>query len=220
MVLLLHSGRCYEAEICVILFLLRCPFILYPFWPKSKFSVFSQKPWTIIRRFDRNRGHFLWSFYSTVEGAMKLKFAPFWHVSAPLELHSCFSFFFSLPSVHSGEAILSGSLSWRSVSEYGRTAARLTLTLTLLHSSTPNASVGGVTSLPGTLAFGDGTFASEDLEETELKVLAVDAESGYVVAEGSIVHVYPSANRYGNPWWAELRYCCRGKSLLNNRGTM
>ena len=26
-VLLLHSGRCYEAEICVILFLLRCPFI-------------------------------------------------------------------------------------------------------------------------------------------------------------------------------------------------
>ena len=25
--LLLHSGRCYEAEICAILFLLRCPFI-------------------------------------------------------------------------------------------------------------------------------------------------------------------------------------------------
>ena len=27
---LLHSGRCYEAEICVILFLLRCHFIWYP----------------------------------------------------------------------------------------------------------------------------------------------------------------------------------------------
>ena len=26
-VLLLHSRRCYEAEICAILFLLRCPFI-------------------------------------------------------------------------------------------------------------------------------------------------------------------------------------------------
>ena len=52
MVLLLHSGRCYEAEICVILFLLRCPFIWYPFGPKSKFSFFGQKPWTIIRRFD------------------------------------------------------------------------------------------------------------------------------------------------------------------------
>ena len=77
MVLLLHSGRCYEAEICVILFLLRYPFIWYPFWPKSKFSDSGQKPWTIIRRFDQNRGHYLWSFYSTVEGAMKLKFALF-----------------------------------------------------------------------------------------------------------------------------------------------
>ena len=73
---LLRSGRCYEAEICVILFLLRCPFIWYPFWPKSKFSDSGQKPWTIIRRFDRNRGHYLWSFYSKVEGATKLKFAP------------------------------------------------------------------------------------------------------------------------------------------------
>ena len=49
-VLLLHSGRCYEAEICVILFLLRCPFIWYHFLLKSKMSVFGQivqKPWTI-----------------------------------------------------------------------------------------------------------------------------------------------------------------------------
>ena len=61
MVLLLHSGRCYKAEICVILFLLRCPFIWYPFRPKS---VFGQKPWTIIRQFEQNRGHYLWSFYS------------------------------------------------------------------------------------------------------------------------------------------------------------
>ena len=76
-VLLLHSGRCYEAEICIILLLLRCPFIWYPFLPNSKFSDFGQKPWTIIRRFYRNRGDFLRSFYSTVEGAMKLKFASF-----------------------------------------------------------------------------------------------------------------------------------------------
>ena len=40
-------------------------------------EVFGQKPWTIIRRFYRNRGDSLRSFYSTVEGAMKLKFAPF-----------------------------------------------------------------------------------------------------------------------------------------------
>ena len=76
-VLLLRSGGCYEAEICAILFLLICPFIWYHFLPKSKFADFGRKPWTIIRRFYRNRGDFLRSFYSTVEGAMKLKFAPF-----------------------------------------------------------------------------------------------------------------------------------------------
>ena len=41
--LLLHSGRCYEAEICAILFLLRCPFMWYHFLPKSKFSDFWPK---------------------------------------------------------------------------------------------------------------------------------------------------------------------------------
>ena len=41
-VLLLLTGRCYEAEICAIVFLLRCPFIWYPFWPKSKFSVLAK----------------------------------------------------------------------------------------------------------------------------------------------------------------------------------
>ena len=44
---LLLAGRCYEAEICAILLLLRCPFVWYPFWPKSKFSVSGRKPWTI-----------------------------------------------------------------------------------------------------------------------------------------------------------------------------
>ena len=39
---------------------------IFSFWPKTMDY--------IIRRFDRNQGHFLWSFYSTVEGAMKLKF--------------------------------------------------------------------------------------------------------------------------------------------------
>ena len=40
---------------------------IFRFWPKTM----------DIRRFYRNRGDFLRSFYSTVEGAMKLKFAPF-----------------------------------------------------------------------------------------------------------------------------------------------
>ena len=58
----LLTGRSYKAEIGVILLLLRCSFRWYHFWPKSKFCDFGQKPWTIIRRFYRNRGDFLWSF--------------------------------------------------------------------------------------------------------------------------------------------------------------
>ena len=76
-VILLPSGRCYGAEICAILLLLRCSFRWYPFLAKSKFSDFGQKPWTIIRRFDQNRGHSLRSFYSSLEGATELKFVPF-----------------------------------------------------------------------------------------------------------------------------------------------
>ena len=48
------TGRCYEPEICAILLPLRCSFRWYIFLLKSNFSVFGQKPWTIIRRFGRN----------------------------------------------------------------------------------------------------------------------------------------------------------------------
>ena len=44
---------------------------------KAKFLVFGRKPWTIVRRFDRNRAHSLSTFYSSLEGATKLKFALF-----------------------------------------------------------------------------------------------------------------------------------------------
>ena len=74
---LLQSGRCYKAEICTVLFPLRCAIAWYYFLPKSKFSDSGRKPWTIIRRFGQNRAHSLCSFYSKVEGATKLKFAPF-----------------------------------------------------------------------------------------------------------------------------------------------
>ena len=47
-VILLLTGRCYEAEICTILLLLRCPFRWHPFLPKSKISKSGQKPWTIV----------------------------------------------------------------------------------------------------------------------------------------------------------------------------
>ena len=50
-VLLLLTGRCYEAKICTILLLLRYSFRWYHILPRSKFSVFDQKPWTIIHGF-------------------------------------------------------------------------------------------------------------------------------------------------------------------------
>ena len=56
--LFLLTGRCYEAEICAILLLLRCSFRWYPFLPKSKFSDSGRKPWTIVRCFDRKLSSF------------------------------------------------------------------------------------------------------------------------------------------------------------------
>ena len=61
-VFLLLTGRCYGAKICAILLLLKCSFRWYPFLPKSKFSDFGRKPWTIIRHFNHNQGHCLQSF--------------------------------------------------------------------------------------------------------------------------------------------------------------
>ena len=52
-VLLLHSGRCYEAEICAIMFLLRCPFIWYPFFAEVKIFIFWPK--TMDYRISSNR---------------------------------------------------------------------------------------------------------------------------------------------------------------------
>ena len=60
----------YKAKICTILFPTRCAIAWYYFLPKSEFSDSGQKPWTIIRRFDQNRGHSLCSFYYKVEGAI------------------------------------------------------------------------------------------------------------------------------------------------------
>ena len=75
-VLLILAGRCYEAEICASMLPLRSDLAWNHFWPKSKCSVFAKKPWTIVRRFGQNRAHSLWFFYSSLEGATELKFAP------------------------------------------------------------------------------------------------------------------------------------------------
>ena len=48
---LLLTGRCYEAEIGIIMLLLRCSFRWYHLMPRSKFSIFGQKPWTIVHGF-------------------------------------------------------------------------------------------------------------------------------------------------------------------------
>ena len=43
MLLLLLTGRCYEAENCAILLPLRYTFAWYPFWAKTKLSVSGSK---------------------------------------------------------------------------------------------------------------------------------------------------------------------------------
>ena len=39
---LLLAGRCYEAETYAILLLLRCPFVWYSLWLKSKFQFLAE----------------------------------------------------------------------------------------------------------------------------------------------------------------------------------
>ena len=71
------AERCYETEICATLPPFRCPFAGYHFLPEPNFSFLGRKPWTAVRGFGRNQVNFLLSFYSSLEGGMKLKFVPF-----------------------------------------------------------------------------------------------------------------------------------------------
>ena len=74
MVHLLHSGRCYEAKICAIPLLLRCPFRWYPCFLNSVRSFFGLKHWTVVRRLQDCS---CFCYNSSLEGATKLKFASF-----------------------------------------------------------------------------------------------------------------------------------------------
>ena len=88
-VLLLLNGRCYEAEICVILLPLRCSFRWYAVLLKSTFSDFDRKPWTIVRRFDQISFR---TNNSSLEDAMKLQPVPFRHWSeVRLSVNTCSS---------------------------------------------------------------------------------------------------------------------------------
>lgn len=104
--------------------------------------------------------------------------------------------------------------------ESARTAATLYLTLTLRLSQYPNATTASPRAtipMPGVLAFGDGSVA--DSTENLLTVQSVDATSGHILAAAAIPHTYPQARNYGNAWSAVFEYCCRDRSLQNNRET-
>ena len=99
MVVLLHAGRCYKAEICTILLPLRCALAWYDFLPKSTFSFSGRKPWTIGRRFD------LVSFRthnSSLEGDMELIFAPFCSALVAIFDKGRVPLYFRFPSLDTG----------------------------------------------------------------------------------------------------------------------
>ena len=110
----------------------------------------------------------------------------------------------------------SGTLTWTATPESARTAATLYLTLTLVRSQYPNiTSVQDDIPLPGTLAFGDGSIA----ESSEL-LTVVKLDDDYIIATLSILHTYPHAHHYGNPWPASFEYCCKSPHLRNNQETV
>lgn len=67
--------------------------------------------------------------------------------------------------------------------------------------------------IPGTLKYGDGSTSADS--ET-LTIQSIDSNSGYIIATGTFLHMYPYSHHHGNPWLAEFEYCCRGKNLRNN----
>ena len=57
-VILLHSGKCYEAEICGILLFLRWH-SMKSFLAKVKYSVSGRKPWTTVHSLNQGSSFFL-----------------------------------------------------------------------------------------------------------------------------------------------------------------
>lgn len=111
---------------------------------------------------------------------------------------------------------MSGTLTWTASPESARTSATLYLMLTLLRSQYPNiTSSQDDVPIPGTLMFGDGSIAESSERLTILKM-----DDDYITAAASILHTYPHAHHYGNPWPASLEYCCKGPDLQNNQQTV
>ncbi len=114
---------------------------------------------------------------------------------------------------------MSGTLTWRASPDSARTGVIFDLTLTLLRSRYPDITLYqvGVASIPipGILKYGDGDVSDQS---ERLRVNSINDE--YLVASVSISHTYAHARRYGEAWWAEFEYCCRGKHLQNNRETV
>lgn len=47
----------------------------------------------------------------------------------------------------------------------------------------------------------------------------IDPIDRYFLAEGIIQHEYKMANNFGQEWEAVYEYCCRSKTLRNNKNT-
>ena len=112
---LLQSERCYKAEICTILFPLRCATAWYYFLQKSKFSESGQKPWTIIRRFDRNRAHSLCSFLLQSERCYKAEICA---ILFPLRCATAWSYF-----LQKSKFSESGQKPWNIIRRFDRNRA-------------------------------------------------------------------------------------------------
>jgi subtilisin-like proprotein convertase family protein len=116
-----------------------------------------------------------------------------------------------------GDAVLSGSLSWRRVATATRrTAAQFTLTLTLSLDYHLNATAGDNINLPGRFYYGDD---SSDTDLT-LGVVEVVRDRGYFIVVGHFIHEYISSLGKLGPWKAWFEYCCRRGYLTNNRHTL
>ncbi len=61
--------------------------------------------------------------------------------------------------------------------------------------------------------------ATHHHSRTSPQVISINEGEGYLVARMTQMHQYTSARYHGDPWLAEYDYCCRRKTLVNNRLT-
>ncbi|XP_078656153.1 uncharacterized protein LOC144902533 isoform X2 [Branchiostoma floridae x Branchiostoma belcheri] len=106
-----------------------------------------------------------------------------------------------------------GSISWTRDVTSGRSVAVFHISLSYHTSLRPDVTSGDVIGVPVTLNFNDGSQSADTLDVTVVEV----SSEGYILTSAEVTHDFGASSAAS--WEVSLSQCCRGNTLLNNRGT-